>query len=277
MKNFIYLSFILFFMVGTTTAEAQFLKKLKKKVEQKVEDAATKNISDKAANVTDKALNNMWETQLNNSNFTIGMDMVNPSEIPESYDFDWEYTLQMKTTEGEMDMIYYIKEDAPYVGIKVPQAENMFTVLDNKRDMTVMYMNSEGNKMVMATKINVSEEDMETDNSYENMEFEEIGTKTILGYECQGYRSENAENIFEFYVTDEAGVSFTDIYQENQQNVPKGLKADWIKDSTGLLMAMEMMDKKNPEKNVTMTCTGIEKSPFSINTSEYQSMSMGGR
>ncbi|MCC8359685.1 DUF4412 domain-containing protein [Salinimicrobium sediminilitoris] len=277
MKNLIYLVLAILLITGTTPAEAQFLKKLKKKVEKKVEDAATENISNKAAEETDKSLNKMWENQLGNSSFPMGMDMVDPSEIPEGYDFDWEYTLKMNTTEGEMDMVYHIKENAPYVGVKIPQAENMFTVLDNKNNLTVMYMNSDGNKMVMATRNNVSEEDMDLENPYGDMEFKEIGTKTILGYECQGYRSENADNIFEFYVTEEAGVSFRDLYQKNQKNVPKGLNADWIKDGTGLMMAMEMKDKNNPEKNVSMTCTGIEKKPFSVKTSNYQGMNMGGR
>ena len=277
MKNLIYLGLAIFLMAGTTTAEAQFLKKLKEKVEKKVEEAATENISNKAANETDKALNNMWEKKLENTNFTMGMDMVDPSEIPAGYNFDWEYSLQMTTTEGEMEMVYHIKENANYVGMKIPQAENMFTVLDNNENMTVIYMNSEGNKMVMATRFDVSEEELEQENKYEEMEFEEIGTKTILGYECQGYRSENTENVFTFYVTDEAGVSFRDLYQENQKNIPKGLDADWIKDGTGLMMEMQMKDKENPSKNVSMTCTGIEKKPFSISTSDYQTMNMGGR
>jgi hypothetical protein len=277
MKKIFYLVLAIFFMAGTSTAEAQFFKKLKEKVEKKVEDAAIKNVSDKAAKETDKSLNNLWAKQLENSSFSMGMDMVDPSEIPAGYDFDWEYTLKMNTSQGEMDMVYHIKENSPYVGMKIPQAENMFTVLDNKRNMTVLYMNSEGNKMVMATRFDISEEDMETDNSYEEMKFEEIGKKTILGYECQGYRSENAENVFTFYVTDEAGVSFRNLYQENQKNIPEGLNADWIRDGTGLIMEMQMKDKKNADKNVTMTCTGIEKKPFSVDTSEYQSMNMGQR
>lgn len=277
MKKIFYLLLAIFFMAGTSTAEAQFFKKLKEKVEKKVEDAAIKNVSDKAAKETDKSLNNLWAKQLENSNFSMGMDMVDPSEIPAGYNFDWEYTLTMNTAKGEMEMVYHIKENAPYVGIKIPQAENMFTVLDNKRNITVLYMNSEGNKMVMATRFDISEENMEADNSYEEMKFEEIGTKTILGYECQGYRSENAENIFTFYVTDEAGVSFRNLYQENQKNIPEGLNADWIRDGTGLMIEMQMKDKKNAEKNVTMTCTRIEKKPFLVDTSEYQSMNLSQR
>ncbi|UZH56513.1 DUF4412 domain-containing protein [Salinimicrobium tongyeongense] len=276
MKRFIHLILAIIFMAGTTTAEAQFFKKLKKKVEEKVEDAAIKNVSDKAAKETNKSLDNLWAKQLETSNYSMGMNMVDPSEIPDSYNFDWKYTLQMNTSEGTMDMVYHIKENAPYVGIKIPQAENMLSVLDNKRNMTVLYMNSEGNKMVMATRFDVSEENMEADTPYDEMKFEKIGKKTILGYECQGYSSENDENVFTFYVTDETGLSFSDFFQKNQKNIPEGLDADWIKDGKGLMMEMQMKDKKNPEKNVSMLCTGIEKQAFSINTSDYQSMG-GGR
>jgi hypothetical protein len=276
MKRFIHLILAIIFMAGTTTAEAQFFKKLKKKVEEKVEDAAIKNVSDKAAKETNKSLDNLWAKQLETSNYSMGMNMVDPSEIPDSYYFDWKYTLQMNTSEGTMDMVYHIKENAPYVGIKIPQAENMLSVLDNKRNMTVLYMNSEGNKMVMATRFDVSEENMEADTPYDEMKFEKIGKKTILGYECQGYSSENDENVFTFYLTDETGLSFSDFFQKNQKNIPEGLDADWIKNGKGLMMEMQMKDKKNPEKNVSMLCTGIEKQAFSINTSDYQSMG-GGR
>ncbi|MHA6278848.1 DUF4412 domain-containing protein [Salinimicrobium sp. CAU 1759] len=277
MKKLIYLGLAIFLMAGTSTTEAQILKKLKKKITEKVEDAAVNNVSDKAAEKTDESLNKLWSQQVKNNQFSMGMDMVDPSEIPESYNFDWIYTLEMNTSEGKMDMVYHIKENAPYVGVKIPEAENMFTVLDNNENMTVLYMNSEGNKMVMATRFEVSEEEMAMNDSYGQMEFEEIGTKTILGYNCQGYRAEDEENIYTFYVTDEAGVSFRDIYHENQKNIPKGLNADWLIDGTGLMMEMQMQDKANPDKNVSMTCTGIEKKPFTINTSEYQSMGGGGK
>lgn len=268
MKNLIYLGLGLF-LLTTTTAEAQIFKKLKKQIEKKAVDTETKEDPDKTHNMRSK--------QPNISNFPMGMDMVDPAEIPDSYDFDWEYTLNMETPEGKMLMVYHIKENAPYVGIKIPQADNMFTVIDNKKDLTVLYMDSKDSKMVMATRNQIYQEEMELEDRYKDMEFKEVDTKMILGYECRGYRSENDEHIFEFYVTDEAGVSFRDIFQENQKQIPKGLNADWLKDGTGLMMEMQMRDKKNPKKNVSMTCTGIQKKPFTVKTSEYQSMGAGGR
>jgi len=91
-----------------------------------VEDAVVKNVSDKAEEETEKTLNNFWENQAQKSPFSMGMDMVDPSEIPASYNFDWEYTLQMDSPQQDQDMnmVYHIKENAPYIGIKIPQAGN---------------------------------------------------------------------------------------------------------------------------------------------------------
>ena len=252
-------------------AEAQFFKKLKKKVQEKVENAVTENVSDKAASEAEKSLNDLWETDFKNSAISFGAERVDPASIPATYDFSWEYQMKMSTSEGEVEMIYLIKENAPYIGIKIPQAQNMVTVLDNANEMTVMYMDSGENKMVMASKINASSaEAEETGNPYENMEMKKIGTKEILGYECQGYQTENDEHIYKFYVTDEAGISFTDLVQTNQKNVPEGFDAEWLQDGEGLLMEMQMEDKKNPARSASMTCTGIEKKPFVIKTANYQ-------
>lgn len=270
MKKLIYLLLILFLV--SPSAEAQFLKNLKKKVQQKVEQRVTENISEKAADEAEKSMNNLWETQLENSSFSMGTEKVDPAEIPSSYDFDWEYRMNMQTSEGEMEMAYLLKEDAPYFGIKVPQAQNMLTVLDSQNSLTVIFMDSEENKMLMATKMETEDhEQEEIENPYENMEVEKLGTKTILGYESQGYRMENEDHTFTFYVTDEAEISFNDMYKTNSKDLPQGFEdAEWIQDGKGLMMEMNMKDKKNPERSTTMTCVGIEKNAVSLKKADYQ-------
>ena len=259
------------FLTVIPAAEAQFLKNLKKKVEEKVGDAVTKNIADKAASEADKSLNSLWEKQLKNSSVSIGSERVEPSEIPASYQFDWEYALNMETSEGEMEMVYHLKENSPHIGIKIPQTESMFTVLDNENKMTVMFMSSEDNKMVMATRFNIEETKTdEIESSYKDMELEKIGTKTILGYDCQGYRSENEDHEFIFYVAHDAGVDFGDLYKTSQKDIPEGFEEIWQKEGHGLMMEMQMNDKNNPERNVSMRCTGLEKEPLTIKTSDYQ-------
>ncbi len=258
------------------TADAQILKNLKKKVGKAVENTVTDNAAKKASEETDKAMNKMWEKQLQNGAFPMGSEMVNSSQIPATYEFDWEYILNMKTAQGDMEMIYYIKEGAPYVGMQVPQAGNMFTVLDEENALTVIYMTSDETKMVMASRNTTSEEVMEEENPYSDLEFEETGTKTILGYECRGYRAENADHVMEFYVTDEAEISFSDIYREEQQNIPKGIDASWLQDGKGLMLEMMMTDKKNPDRSMSMTCTGLEQKPLTIVTADYRNMNPDG-
>lgn len=245
-------------MFSANNAQAQFFKKLKEKVTNKVENAVTRNISDKAAREANEALNTIWESDLKNINVGMG-DPVDPAEIPAEYKFDWRYTINMKTDAGEMDFNYRLKEGAPYMGIEMPNMENFFMVIDNEKGMSVMFMNG----IVRATKLSsVTVTEDEVKNPYENMEFQKIGTKTIMGYTCEGYKAETKDHSFTIYITDDAGIGFNDIYS-NQKNIPKGFDSDWIGEDS-LLMEMQMNDKKDPSKNLTMTCTGIEKEDFSI-------------
>ncbi|MDT0642810.1 DUF4412 domain-containing protein [Zunongwangia sp. F363] len=250
-------------------AEAQIFRKLTKKVEEKVEDAVVKNVSDKAANETDKKLNQLWETDFKNASFPVGTEMVDPAEIPEIYSFDWEYTLNMKTAETDMEMTYFLKENSKYVGVQFPKAPQMFTVLDKGNNMTVMYLASDGRNFVTATKFPEPSGTMEGKNENADMEIQKIGKKTIQGYDCQGYRIENENSVFTFYVTDEAGISFNDIFQANQKKIPSGFDPEWLENGEGLMMQMEMENKDEPSKNTVITCTKIEESQFSISKSDY--------
>lgn len=262
--------FLSLFLMGST-AEAQFLKKLQKKIEDKVEKKVIDNVSDKAAAETEKSLNKMWEMDLSSLPMGGMGERVDPAEIPASYNFDWKYTMNMHTTEGEMDMTYLLKEDSPHFGMQLPNVPGMFMVMDGEKQMMVMFMDSEGSKMLTATKLDpASLEASETENPYENAEMKEIGSKEIMGYHCKGYQTETPEHVFTFYVTDEAGVSFSDIFKANQKNAPKGFNPDWFKDGKALMMEMDMKDKNDPSKNVSMTCTQLEKTNFTLNKADYQ-------
>lgn len=272
MKKSIFFLFLISLLM-IPSAEAQFFKKLKEKVQDKVEDAVVDNVSDKAANEANEKLNRLWETKLENTSIPMGTEMVPQEDIPDIYKFDWEYSLSMETTEGNMEMTYLLNEEAPYTGIRIPQAPNMFTVLDTETNLTVMFLSSEGNNMVTATRMpEDSSTDGEPENPYDDMEITEIDGKTILGYECRGYRMENEDTVFDFYVTDETGLSFSDMFHTNQEEMPKSFDPDFLQETDGLMMQMEMKDKKDPAKTVTMTCTGIEEKDFAISKSDYISL-----
>lgn len=265
------ISFFCFLLIGFS-GQAQFLKKLKDKVEQKVEHRVTENISNKAANEADKSLNKMWEKNLKNSPIPMGANKVDISEVPSTYSFDWTYQMQIQTGEGNMDMTYLLKEDAHYFGINMKEARDMFMVMDQENNLSVMYFNSEDNKFLTATKFDTSDLAEEDEDYYKDYTIEEIEGKTILGYACKGFQAENEEHKMKFYITNEAPVSFTNIQQTKDSKVPKGFNADWLKEGKGLMMEMQMEDKKDAKKNAKMICTSLEQKSTTLNKSDYNSL-----
>lgn len=270
MKNLI-LSMLSVLLFGFS-AQAQFLKNLKNKVEQKVEQRVTENIANKAASEADKSLNKMWETKLKNMPVPMGANKVDISEVPEVYSFDWAYQMEMQTSEGKMNMVYHLREDAPYFGINLKDAGDMFMVLDSENNLSIMYFNSGDSKFLNATKLEPEDLAEESEDFYEDFIVEEIAGKTILGYDCKGFKAENDEHIFKFYITKDAPVSFTGIQQSKDSKIPKGFNADWLKDGKGLMMEMQMDDKKDPKKSAKMICTSLENKSFSLNKKDYNSI-----
>lgn len=254
------------------SAQAQFLKKLKNKVEEKVENRVTENVSNKAANEAEKSLNKIWENSLKNTPMPMGGERVDISEVPDVYTFDWIYNMQIQTTEGNMDMVYHLKKDAPYFGINMKDAGDFFMVLDNDKQLSIMYLHSEGKKFLMATRTDEEELMKEDESLYDDYQIEEIEGKTILGYDCKGYRVENDEHLMKFYVTNEAPVSLTGIKQGKETNLPKGFNADWFKEGTNLMMEMEMEDKKDPKNNAQMVCTSLQEKSVTLNKNDYNNM-----
>ncbi|MDT0647137.1 DUF4412 domain-containing protein [Zunongwangia sp. F260] len=265
--------FLAVFMISNTT-EAQFLKKLKNKVQEKVENAAIDNVSDKAADETNKSLNSMWEKKLSDGNF-MGAERVSPDEVPAAYDFTWTYNMHINSGSGEMDMLYHLKEGAPYFGIKMQQQGEMFIVIDNENDLSVIFMTSGENKYLMASRFDIEETPEDNEDFYDDMEIKAIGNKTILGFDCQGYQGENEDYLIRFYVTDEAGIGFKGMFQNRQNNLPENFNPEWLQDGDVLLMEMEMQDKRKEKNNMSMTCTRIEKESVTFKKSNYNSM--GGR
>ena len=266
---------LLSLFVLSAPADAQIFKKLKKKVEKKVEDKVTDKISDKAADETGTMMDNMMSNQMNNAMMPMGGEQVSLEEIPTEYDFNWKYDAKIKTTQGDMDMIYRLKKDASYMGIEMPQAVDMFMVMDTKNDLMAMFFDSQGNKMLMATRMNTSDtskSNTEEEDFYKDAEIREIAGKTILGFNCKGYEVETDGHLMEFYVTDEADISFTKMYQYEKSKMPPGIKKELLNNGEGLMLEMKMVDKKDPKNNATMICTSLKKEPFNIKKANYRSM-----
>jgi hypothetical protein len=203
-------------------------------------------------------------------------------DLPATYTFDYNYKLKMTTQSQKKDMVmdYYLKKDAEYFGFKMDQIKteqgDMFFVMDNNLDVNAMFMDMMGQKMVQTTSLNMKEMTKDTVESNKDFNIKKIGTKTILGFECQGFVIDNDEAEITFYIAENAPVSFNNMMDANLKNMPKGFNTEWMKKmENGLMMEMIYKDKKKSKNDMTMTCIALNKTDFSIKTSDYKSSIFG--
>lgn len=200
------------------------------------------------------------------------------NELQDTYDFDYIYKMQMINKKNDIQFDYYLKKDAGYFGFDISamtkdqEGMNMFTIMDNDNGITGMFMEMMGKKMVKTSKIKLSDFDSDTDNS--DYKITKIGSKTILGFECDGFVMENKESEATIYITNEAPVSFNKVWDTGKNKMPKGFDPSWMKRyaENGLMMEMQYVDKKKSKNNMTMTCIALEKTDFKIQASNYGSI-----
>ncbi|MGQ1785160.1 MULTISPECIES: hypothetical protein [unclassified Saccharicrinis] len=271
-----------------TPANAQFLKKLKKKVESRVEEAVAEKVADKAEEKTNKTLDKMFEPQMpegmtGNMPMMTGMNTVSFDEVPDSYDFDWNYALQIETarTGEKVSVDYYFKKGAEYWGARFNQGMSMFMVYDISNKLNVMFMKDGEQSLASAMRmveIHSGEEVSESES--EDGEEEEVGKftfkpipgKIVLGHKCQGYLMENDEYKLTIFSAHDTEVSFGKIYSETER-FPNWFQTAWLnrEEANGLMMEMIMLDKKDENNNMQMKCVKLEKHNLVINKSDYQS------
>ena len=169
-----------------------------------------------------------------------------------------------------------MKEGATYFGFDSAEMNKnkdtkMFMVMDSNLNITAMFMEMMGKKVVQKTKLKPSDFKGDDDSEYT---FTKIDSKTIMGYDCEGFVSENDKTKITFYITDDVPVSFNQVFGANAKKMPKGFNPEWMKKyaENGLMMEMIFVDKKKSKNSMTMNCIGLEKTEFSIDASKYGSM-----
>lgn len=209
---------------------------------------------------------------------SIAFSQTNSKELKDVYEFDYIYKLKISNNKDDFQFDYYLKKDAGYFGFDLSSLTQdqkdmkMFTIIDNDTGTTGMFMEMMGKKMVQKSKIKLSDFDSEIDDS--EFTVTEIGSKTILGFNCQGFIMENKDSKSTVYITDEAPVSFSNIWNNGKTKMPKGFNERWMEKyaKNGLMMEMEYTDKKKKKNNMTMQCVGLEKTDFILQASDYGSM-----
>ncbi len=257
-------------------AEAQFFKQLKKRAEKAAEEAILRKAEQKAAQTAEKGMDKIF-------NLDFSKKSMDPSVLPASYDFEWKYKLQMKAKQGDFDMAYYLKPGANYFGSK-PEfkgkmiGNGMFMVMDEGIKTMTIFMNTDGKKSghIVPSMTDQVVDEADESELMSDMNYKELGTKTILGYECQGFQIENSEMKMIMYVTFDAPVSFNQVYGgTNSKALPNGFDPKWLKGAdNSLMMEMTFINKKKKKNNATMTCVELVNEPTSIVVSEYEFMKL---
>lgn len=283
-----------------STAEAQIFNRLKDRAKNAAENKVEEKLGNEIEKAAERAVEKTWRSIFGDEfgsegdGLNVSFAMNSNAVTEEAYSFDVITTMEVETiqpngsTDGPMIMKMHFNEAEAYSGTKfsgdqIDESDGvMFMIYDLKNESMVMLMESEDGKFSFAYDWKQARmlaqdfEEMSADSEDEDIEewenFEEIGTKTIAGLECRGYRSENENEVMEYWVTRDEDLGIQKMLRINEQtkhlkgNVPENYPA-------GMLMEMTQEDLNNGEK-MTMRVTDINKNASVTYTmSDYPAMS----
>ncbi len=205
---------------------------------------------------------------------------VKASDLPDSYNFDWQLQTEMvlNTKKKEtMDMTFLIKKGATYQGTKIssPENKNMgntIMLFDSNLNTMVMFMDTQGSKFLQMFPIPDPGNSTEKIDSYK---ISDLPSKTIIGYNCKGLQFEDDRYIMKIYHTTEADITlanFLNFGGQKKMDFPDIDPKITKQFANGLIMEMDMEDKKKPKNNISITAKSLTKQQTTIKKKDYQEM-----
>jgi hypothetical protein len=258
-------------LIITSSVHAQFLNRLQKQVQRSVEDAVIQKTAEEAAEQTGKAMEKIFEASYKNIPNYEKAEPVQRADLPDVYDFDWLYRLELTARKEKMNLVYHLKENTDYLATAVPDQMDMLMVMDRGRNITITYMETDDSRMATAyslPKFEIDEEEQEFNDSFS---FRKTGkTKRILNYDCEEIIGENDDHKYIFFYTRDVDVGMTNVFQSDQKGFPEGFKKEWLEDGIGMMMEMQLIDKNKSKNNMTMRCTELSRKSFTVENDDYQ-------
>jgi hypothetical protein len=204
---------------------------------------------------------------------------VTAKDLPVSYDFEWQYHTEMVMTSRKkeaIDMTFLIKEGASYQATEIVESKskdmgNMTMVFDSNLNSMVMFMEGQGQKFLQIHPIPEPKEST----TKADYKITELATKTILGFSCKGLQMEDDKYIFMVYHAIDAPITlsnFLNFSANDNMNLPDIDSRILSQFSNGLIMEMEIIDKKKSKNNVKITAKSLEKKSKQIEKADYQVM-----
>lgn len=270
MKATKYLIFTLLFCGLSLNVDAQFLKDLKKQVVDRSKNAIINKTADKVAdNISDK-VSDQISGSINNVLGANWGDLMGPignvkdiESLPDSYIFDYIYSLNMTSNEGEIPIDYYLNKSKPYMGAEFKMNGGMTMVFDNENNAMITLVGGRAIATEIPT-IDIKDVDIPEEGEYKIVN---LPNKTFLGYDCVGRLVEDDESKITIYIAQNTEMSFADMFKSNHIKIPKQMKLTPINDMNGMngmLMYAEVVDKTNKGSKAILECVAFNKTDKTI-------------
>ena len=241
----------------------------------KVVDRTSEKLAEQMANAIMNILTPNFEKMMQGSG-----NSFDPALLPDAYAFHYLYRMEVKSKDGTMIIDYFLNKDkGHYMGVQFGEETNMFMVIDSDLQATITYMQI-GDQLHATAMENIVTEELagEEAESLEQFTITEMPNRVYLGYDCLGRKMEDESYEFLMYIAPNMEARMGNIFSKGNQEVSPALEAYGKQFENGLMMYMEIKDKKASRRNDlsgTMECIAYEPKARRINNSDYLFNSMG--
>ncbi|MEP7168074.1 MAG: DUF4412 domain-containing protein [Bacteroidota bacterium] len=213
--------------------------------------------------------------------------LITTTAAVRSQSFEGSYLMHIETAQKKSiaEMQISIKGDKSCMEMITAPNEGKFrTIFDKKeKTMTILVDKDGTNKMAMVRKMPDATE-------YSGKEGKEpqitvtTETKKIEGYTCKKVIAESDESTTEMWVTDELGLTYSDMFGMMSSARGPASNVQNYKDVKGMPLEMNIKSKNKPDGDTVITLKNIKKGDMDaslFDTTGYQVMDMskmgGGR
>jgi hypothetical protein len=268
-------------------ANAQILNRLKKKAQDAAQQKAEEKLAEQVQKMAEQMVEKSWDSIFGE----IEDDSLPGLKLPfsansnvkteDEYTFDTITTMEIESIPKDGDpeppviMDMHFNKNEMYTGTKFTSEEmkkeagNVFIIYDFKNSAMLMLMSNDQEKFSFAydwkqaldeseeLAENQPEEEVNWDEIEEWHNYKKIGSKNILGYDCEGYRSENENQIIDIWVSREADFGMYNLFQANTnaKHLKGKIPAEYPQ---GMIMEMITEDLENGDKT-KMRVTDIKE------------------
>jgi hypothetical protein len=190
-----------------------------------------------------------------------------------SLKFQVTSTQKGKASKGEQ-MWYFPTGTENIFGIamNMGQGSSMRGVIDYTDKSMIMFM--EDQKMVMGIPMDLEKtmKDMQNDPKMKASTPKKSGrTKTILGYKCDEWLTENTEYASAVWLSDKLPINSASFYKIMAQQLAKSTGTPMPADMKGVPLEIQATNKKSGDK-YSMVCTEVSNKPTKFSTAGYKTM-----